>query len=477
MLVSLKIKVFILIATFFIILTTGHMFYHLHKSQNALNLYFEKLNKSSAKLLSENLKSNLYNLNFTSIKHILNYYDDEYIKNIIILNKEGYIIAQRNSEEIVYEKYKNFNKLLQLGTNNSLIYFQSILLSNKIVGYLIIENNQEFFEKKIKEERNEIIEISIILTIIVLLVSSVISIIITRPIENIIENIKNLDDGDTLKFKHRNDEFGYLTKEIEQSHKKINDLNNNLENKVKEELRKNKEKDKILQAQGLRASLGEMMDAVAHQWVQPLNFISLKSQELFMRTEMQDLDAEAIYSSCRDIDKQLEHLTSTLAEFRSFFHVNKKTEKVLFKKVIDDTLLLLKNDIIKNKIKVAVNCDQNEKVNIIPNEFKHVLINLINNSKDSFEEHKIQNKKINIDVYEKGDFLLISVDDNAGGISPDIIDDIFKANITSKKEGKGTGIGLYMSKMIIEKIGGSIDVENRNFGARFIISLKINAMS
>ncbi len=472
MFISIKFKVFIIISTFFILVLVSHMFYDINKSKHELAQYFDNLNISSGKLLNQSIKSNLYNLNFTNAKLTLSYYDNEYFENIYILNKDGYIFAERNSDKIVYKKYKDFDLLVTSSKSKPFEYVQTISFINKTIGYIIIKNKSEIFEDIIEKEINDILVISLVSMFILLLVSSVISIIITKPIKEIIDSIKNLNDKKELNFNPRNDEYGFLINEIEQSHKKIQELNENLEEKVAVELEKNKEKDKILQSQGLRVSMGEMMDAIAHQWIQPLNFIGLKSQELSFRAEMQDTNPDIILSSCAEIDVQLEHLTSTLDEFRSFFRLNKKTENVLFKNLIEETLALLKNDIIKNKIKVITTCDQENKVNIIPNEFKHVLINLISNSKDAFEEHQIIERKIFIDVYDKDDEVILCVQDNAGGIPLSIIDDVFKSNVTSKVESKGTGIGLYMSKMIIEKIGGSIKVENKNNGACFIISLK-----
>ncbi len=477
MFVSLKIKIFVIIAAFFTIVITSNMFYDLDRSEKQLSSYLVNLNKTSAKLLNENVKSNLYNMNYTNIKNTINSFDNEYFNNIYILMENGYIFAQRNSDEIVFEKFKDFDKLLKSNNKDSFVYFQPIKISNKIIGYLIIENNNDIFEKINSEKKSEILEIFIVLLIIIMLVSYVISVIIIKPLDDIIEKIKNSNPDETLKFDYSNDEFSYLTHEIENSHKKIQDLNKNLEKKVDVEVEKNIKKDKMLQDQDLRASLGEMMDAVAHQWMQPLNAISLISQELEFRLEFGTIKNEDISKSCSDTQKQVFHLSDTLKEFRSFFRTNKETENVLFKDLILKTVDLLKNDIISNKIEISIDCNQEEKVNIIPNEFKHVLINLISNAKDAFIQNSVEYRKIDIkifdvELYDNDKRVVVNIQDNAGGIPKDIIEHVFDANFTSKVEGNGSGIGLYMSKLIIEKIGGTIEVENRDEGACFIISLK-----
>ena len=257
---------------------------------------------------------------------------------------------------------------------------------------------------------------------------------------------------------------------IQENHKRIQKLNKNLEAEVIKEVKKNKDKEKIIQDQDLRASMGGMMDSIAHQWKQPISVISLISQSLELKLLAGPLDSDDIINANKKTQAQVKHLLTTLDEFRSFFRVEKKTEDVIIKDIVESTLNLLKNDIYRNNINVNIECQQNEKVNLIPNEFIHVLINLINNTKDAFVENKIENRTINIKIYHKEEFVLIEIQDNAGGIPTSIYEHIFDANITSKKE--GTGIGLYMSKMIIEKIGGSIAVENKNSGACFTISLK-----
>ncbi|NQY95495.1 MAG: hypothetical protein HRT43_15115, partial [Campylobacteraceae bacterium] len=335
---SLKFKVFLLITGFFVFVLIGHMFYDINKSKKELIQYFDNLNKSSGKLLNQSIKSNLYNLNFTNVKNTLSNYDNEYFENIYILTKDGYIFAERNSDQIVYKIFDDFDVILESGNKDPLRFIQAISFINKTIGYLVIENKSEIYERIIEKEKNEIFEFSLILMLVILLLASIISIIITKPIDNIIKSIKDLNEKEIPSFKYRNDEFGFLTNEIVQSHTKIQELNESLESKVKEELEKNKDKDTLIQSQGLRASMGEMMDAIAHQWVQPLNMIGLKSQALAFKVEMQTVSSEDILKSCSDIDIQLEHLTNTLDEFRSFFRLNKKTENVIFKDLIEETL-------------------------------------------------------------------------------------------------------------------------------------------
>lgn len=471
MYISLKLKIVTIISIFFSIVFFINMLYDLNSSKIQLSKYLDNLNTSSSKLLIKNIRADLYNLNYTNAKNTIDSFDNEYFKNIYILNKDGYIFVEQNENKIRFEKFTNFNRILNSQNKNEFIYFQSISISNKVLGYLIIENNDKIFEQMKSEKTSEIIKLFIILLLITIILSYFISLIITKPIDNIIKSIKEVKTNNGLHFKHSNDEYGYLSLVIEENHKNIQNLNNNLELLVKEEVEKNKDKDKILQTQSLRASMGDMMDAVAHQWVQPLNMIALVSHSLYVQSRLGDINEDDISSAHEKIEKQIDHMSNTLREFRSFFRENKKPEYVVLSTLIESTLILLKNDIIKNKLKVSVHCEEEKKVYIIPNEFKHVFINIINNAKDSFEENEIQNREIDIYINSIENRTIVNIEDNAGGINEDIIENVFDANVSSKKEGKGSGIGLYMSKMIIEKIQGTIDVQNKNKGVCFTITL------
>lgn len=467
MYISLKTKIVTIITLFFAFVLFLNMLYSLNYSKVQLNKYLNNLNTSSAKLLNKNIRGDLYNLNYSNVKNTINSFDNEYFQNIYILDKDGNIFAQRDKDEIELIKYKNFDKLIKSKNSMEFVYVEDVSILNNTLGYIVIENNNKIFEELKKEKRDEILRLFGILLLITVVISYFISLIITNPIYRIIENIK----AKNFNFKHSNDEYGYLSKVIEENYKNIQNLNLNLEKIVQKEIKKNRDKDKILQEQSLRASMGGMMDAVAHQWMQPLNIVKIISQDLDIRTEFDTVTQEDIKKANKNICKQVDHMTDTLNEFRSFFRVDKMTENILIEDVIESTLLLLKNDINKNDIQISVDCLYKKEIEIIPNEFKHVLINIINNAKDAFISNEIKDRKIDINIYQKENKVKIELQDNAGGVPKNIINNIFDINITSKVKGEGTGIGLYLSKMIIHKINGEIEVKNKNGGACFTITL------
>jgi signal transduction histidine kinase len=228
------------------------------------------------------------------------------------------------------------------------------------------------------------------------------------------------------------------------------------------ELRK---KDKHIADQYKKAAMGEMIDAIAHQWKTPLSVISGNIMIMEMMAKDDQFDEYFDSSS-----QQIQHLVNTIDEFRAFFRPNTKVEKVSLKKLVDSTLLLVKDELTKNTIENECILDKDIDVMINLNEFKHVLINIIQNSRDAFNERKVENRKIEFYIYEENDKAVLKICDNAGGIPKNIINDIFIPHFTTKEEGKGTGIGLYLTKQIVEKHNSKIEVQNSGDGVCFIIT-------
>jgi len=247
----------------------------------------------------------------------------------------------------------------------------------------------------------------------------------------------------------------------------------NLEQKVKEEIFKRTRSEKMLLQQSKLALMGEMMDAVAHQWKQPINIINMNVEMLQYDFEDELINQEYITEFQKDIFTQVLHMNHTLNEFRSFFRPDKVIVPFSIKTALESVLLLMKDEIMKYSIKINMDIEDDFLIEAIENEFKHVIINLINNAKDIFKHKKQSPNTINIQTKIEDNKKKIFILDNAGGIPENIIKNIFEANFTTKEKENGTGIGLYMSKMIVEKYNGTISVLNDKkveTGALFIIS-------
>lgn len=238
---------------------------------------------------------------------------------------------------------------------------------------------------------------------------------------------------------------------------------------VKEETAAHLKNEKMLQQQAKMAAMGEMMDAVAHQWKQPLNALSMFGQLLQMDFDEGIVDKAYIHNLLKDTDEQIDHMITTLTEFRTFFRPDKEPEPFGLKRCIQTVMLLMKDELLRNQIEVHIESEQEIIINGIENEFKHLILNILNNAKDAFVERERKQRAIYIRFYKEDGNVILKIEDNAGGIPDNIIKDIFKPNITSKEE--GTGIGLYMSAQIAQKLSGQLYVANTERGAEFTLEV------
>ncbi|RXJ91144.1 hypothetical protein CRV01_02380 [Arcobacter sp. CECT 8983] len=250
------------------------------------------------------------------------------------------------------------------------------------------------------------------------------------------------------------------------------EIKSNLEVKVQEELEKRISQEKFIEKQAKLASMGEMIDIIAHQWLNPLTIIRLYAQnsgitisEIENRIEQLD----NIAYDLGEIDRQTKHLVDTLNEFRSFFRPDKNSELISMKVLIDSVLVLLKDELTKNRIIVEIEYEKDFKVKVIENQFKHVLINLLTNTRDAFNENNIEDRKITIFFEEDNKNHILKYVDNAGGVHEDNLPKLFDLNFTTKSSSKGTGIGLYLCEQIVKKFTSSIKVCNFEDGVCFTI--------
>jgi len=259
------------------------------------------------------------------------------------------------------------------------------------------------------------------------------------------------------------------TQALEEKTLELQYLNTNLEKLVIQEVEKNSKKDKILFQQSRHAQMGEMIAMIAHQWRQPLSAIASATVVMDQKIKMGKFDDEIGKTISSNIYKYTEHLSTTIDDFRNFFKPNKKMKESNFEKIYEKTINLVDASLLKNNIAIECNIINTTDFYTFENELVQVLLNLIKNAEDILIENNIQNKKISITI----DGLNLIVEDNAGGIPLKIIEKIFDPYFSTKNKKEGTGLGLYMSKTIIEDhCCGELSVENSENGAVFKIILK-----
>ena len=263
------------------------------------------------------------------------------------------------------------------------------------------------------------------------------------------------------------------TLQLKAANQKLKDMNKDLENKVDKAIQDIREKDNILIQQSKMASMGEMIGNIAHQWRQPLNALSLTIQKIKMYHEEDLLTSEQLNKSIDKSKMLITKMSTTIDDFRNFFKTDKSKSKFKILDVIKDSLEIIGASLKSHNIAVELKSINHISIYGFKNELEQALLNILNNAKDVLIERKIDNPLITIEVKDNDLNISIMIYDNAGGIDEEIINDIFNPYFTTKDQGQGTGIGLYMSQMIIQNnMHGNIKVNNTQEGACFTIELK-----
>ena len=224
------------------------------------------------------------------------------------------------------------------------------------------------------------------------------------------------------------------------------------------------QKDDLLYQQSKMAAMGEMIGNIAHQWRQPLSTISTASTGTKLQKEMNCLSDEDLFSALTSINNSAQYLSKTIDDFRDFFNPsNNKITEFNIKDTILKTLNLVKAQFVSKEIEIIQDI-QEYKISTIENELIQVLVNILNNARDALDLAENQRRLIFINAYSKDNTLHLEIQDNAQGIPEDIIDRIFEPYFTTKHQSQGTGIGLYMSKEIVEKhLNGKLIVSNKEY--------------
>ncbi len=252
----------------------------------------------------------------------------------------------------------------------------------------------------------------------------------------------------------------------------LDQIHNDLENRVLEEVTKNREKDKLMLHQSRLAQMGEMISMIAHQWRQPLNILSMLNQTVVIKYRRGKLDSDIVDYFSENSDKQIQQMSQTIDDFRDFFKPEKEKIDYCINDVVVHSMDMLNP--VFSKYDLLIEYDNTKKLysNGFPNELGQALVNIINNAKDALVDNDISGKVIMVNLEQKDNKAIITIRDNAGGIPEDIIGKIFDPYFSTKAEKNGTGLGLYMTKLIVEEhLGGEIAVENVDGGALFSIGL------
>ena len=231
--------------------------------------------------------------------------------------------------------------------------------------------------------------------------------------------------------------------------------------KLEQEVKENQKKDRLLMEQSKLAQMGEMMNMIAHQWRQPLNVVAASALNLSLLNSIGSLDDDELEKTTTFIQEQVQKMSETINDFMEFNKETSQDEIVLSESVINVKKMIM-SQLVNRSILLEIDIDDSITVFHNKTSIEHSLMNIVGNARDAYDNYEGENEKV-IKIYAKNYEHSVSlfIEDNAGGIPKKIINKIFNPYFTTKEQGKGTGIGLYMTKKMIEEVEkSSIDVES-----------------
>jgi signal transduction histidine kinase len=306
----------------------------------------------------------------------------------------------------------------------------------------ILEQDRTKIEQYVDSLLNQLSSYTIVMIIIVIFIAILLSNYLTDKLNKLRVAAKNFADG---KLDYRLEITDQ--EEIAQLETSLNSMAQN----IKQNQIKLKEKDRIMYQQAKMASMGEMLENIAHQWRQPLSVISSEASGIKVKKEFDILDEEELLNTMDNITQTTQHLSNTIDDFRNFFKPQIEKEIFNIESSIEKTLNIIGKKLANRDFIVIKNVGKNLKVDGFESELVQVFMNIISNTIDATVLKDIQQRYLFIDIFEDNNNVVITIKDSAGGIPKDIINKIFDPYFTTKHKSNGTGIGLYMSEEIIVK--------------------------
>jgi C4-dicarboxylate-specific signal transduction histidine kinase len=357
-----------------------------------------------------------------------------------------------------YTQYA-YKKPHSIDIKQKLSYFKHYPAWNWVIaaGVYIddIEKELEHKRKALKlRVKTQVIQ-NILLFVLFLSIAIVMSILVSQKIDEVLKNYR-----DNVKAKSR----------------QLQELNNSLERRVFEEIDKNREKEQLLVQKSRFIALGEMISNIAHQWRQPLSELSSLLMSIKFKHDMGKLDSDAMARKSQEAEKVIDFMSHTIDDFRNFFMPKKDRQEFYVSKSVDSVMTIISSALSNNNIQVNIAIDKNLKLNTFKNEYEQVILNVISNAKDVLISQNSKDPMIKIYAQKSGNLIELFIEDNGGGITVKPRNKIFEPYFTTKEDSDGTGIGLYMSKIIVDKnMHGKLRVRNTGVGARFEILVPITA--
>ena len=466
---------------------------NLNELIKALDVEFELFSKdkktivemwSSYKELIQEIKNDL-NEGFEEAAYINETTSSRQQFNILLKALLDIQTNSLNNSTLAYNNAVIQTKTIKIGTLTSIVF---ILLISTIIGWLISNNIvtsiyavqnglKDFFDylnhkkksvKKIEiKSKDEFHQMATIINQNVSITQNNIeqNIEFIKNATKVLENIEQGNLGTRISKDTNNEALNEL-KIV------INNMIDNLEFKIQEEINKRLEQEQILIQQSKLASMGEMIGNIAHQWRQPLAQISAIHMNMKVTYDFDKFTKEYMESKIKEANKLTAYMSQTISDFQNFFKPQGEKEVFSIEKACRDAYFILESSLKAHGIEVIFHITQDVTINGYKTEYSQVILNLLSNAKDILIERQIKNPKIELEIKDGNHYALVKIKDNAGGVDASIIDKIFEPYFTTRHQTQGTGIGLYMSKNIIERnMHGYINVVNVEDGALFTVKV------
>lgn len=252
--------------------------------------------------------------------------------------------------------------------------------------------------------------------------------------------------------------------------KALDKLNLKLKDRVKEEVQTNIQNEEVMIAQSRNAAMGEMINMLAHQWRQPIAIIEMGVNNILIDMELGDINNEVFKSELQDIAANTQKLSLTITNFSGYFKeaVEAKDTKPIV--VLENVINIMKSSLEHNGVTIEIDDSSDNTICIHQEKLFQVFLTLITNAKEILVERNIENKVINIAIEEDSEYVITKICDAAGGITSDHIEQVFEPYFSTKNGAEGVGLGLYLSKIIVEKqLNGKLTVNNETDGACFTV--------
>lgn len=377
---------------------------------------------------------------------------------------------------------------------------RQLVFWGKPVGIMHIGLSQQPLDKAVAENQRSLLIIEALLILFGLIISVVVARRVAAPIQQLTTRLAmlktdSLRDSDSLQqfeAQLRDLELADIPANTWESHQLVNafqHLQTQLLLQIQliqesatdlqtshEELKQAYEELQQMQQQLVQstkmASMGEMLAMIAHQWRQPLATINMIASSITLEQQLGNATTEGTLEKLKKIQDTTSFLSRTINDFRDFFRPDRQRAFVQLNELVQRTVEIIGLSLQTQDIELVKEFGELPQLELFPNEVQQALINLLKNAEEALEESGIDKKKLILRIYAQQDRQILEVQDNAGGIPEDVVDQIFFPYFSTKNKLNGTGLGLYMSRMIIEDhLGGKLTVANKDDGACFRVEL------